>query len=62
MNRDGEAGAAEIVVVTSPDPHFAALPVSCFAGGKMVLDCWGVLPKSVAELDDLVRLGRVPAV
>jgi UDPglucose 6-dehydrogenase len=57
-----EAAVAEagIVVVTTPDRTFAALPAACFAG-KAVVDCWRILPASVAEIADVVHLGRGPA-
>ncbi|MCC6719552.1 MAG: nucleotide sugar dehydrogenase [Acetobacteraceae bacterium] len=52
---------AGIVVITTPDRAFAALPAACFAGGKVVLDCWRILPAAVAEIADVVHLGRGPA-
>ncbi len=55
---------AEMVVVATPDRQFAALPVACFAangGGKVVLDCWRILPAAVADVADVVHLGRGPA-
>ena len=50
--------AAGIVVVATPDRAFTALPALCFAGGKVVLDCWGVLAADVADVAEVVRLGR----
>jgi len=58
---EAAVAAAEIVVVTTPDPHFATLPASCFAGGKAVVDCWRILPAAVAEVADVVHIGRGPA-
>lgn len=57
-----EAAVAEagVIVVTTPDRTFAALPPACFAG-KAVVDCWRILPASVAEIADVVHLGRGPA-
>lgn len=56
--------AAAVVLVATPDRHFAALPAGCFAangGGKLVLDCWGVLPAEIAEVADVLYPGRGPA-
>ncbi len=57
-----EAAVAEagVIVVTTPDRAFAALPPACFAG-KAVVDCWRILPETVAELADVMHLGRGPA-
>jgi UDPglucose 6-dehydrogenase len=48
---------ASVVVVTTPDRAFAALPASCFAG-KVVVDFWRILPAAVADGADVVHLGR----
>lgn len=48
---------AAIVVVATPDPAFSALPASCFAG-KTVIDCWRILPPAVADVAELVLVGR----
>lgn len=48
---------AELVVVTTPDRHFAALTPGDFAG-KTVIDCWRILPAAVAEVADVVHIGR----
>ncbi|MBN8891521.1 MAG: nucleotide sugar dehydrogenase [Rhodospirillales bacterium] len=53
--------AAEIVVVTTPDPVFAALNPGCFAAGgtrRVVVDCWRVLPTAVGNVADMVHPGR----
>jgi UDPglucose 6-dehydrogenase len=57
--RDAQAAVARaaVVVVTTPDRHFAALPAGCFAG-KTVIDCWRILPDAVADVADVVHLGR----
>ena len=49
--------AAAVIVVTNPDRTFAALAPQAFAG-KAVVDCWRILPEAVAELADVVHLGR----
>lgn len=54
-------GAADIIVIASPAPEFSRLPASAFAAqGKrrVVLDCWRILPAEVADLADVVHLGR----
>lgn len=54
-------GAADIIVIASPAPEFARLPATAFAAqGKrrVVLDCWRILPAEVADLADVVHLGR----
>lgn len=48
---------ASIVVVTTPDKAFAALPAAAFAG-KTVIDCWRILPEAVAGIADVVHIGR----
>jgi len=53
--------AADIVVIATPDRAFALLPPACFAGGKTVIDCWRILPPELAEVADIVHLGRGPA-
>jgi hypothetical protein len=55
--------ASGLVVVTTPDPVFAALDPACFtAGGRrlVVLDCWRVLPAAIGEVADVVYPGRGP--
>jgi UDPglucose 6-dehydrogenase len=47
------AGAG-LVVIATPDPEFAALSGAALAG-KLVVDCWRVLPEGVA---DVVYLGK----
>jgi predicted dinucleotide-binding enzyme len=52
---------AEIVVIATPDRRFARLPLACFGtGGKIVVDCWRILPEEVAEVADVIHLGRGP--
>lgn len=53
--------AAELVVIATPDPVFAALPASCFGVGgrwRTVLDCWRVLRPEVAASARVVYPGR----
>ena len=49
---------AGIVVIATPARAFRALPPAAFGGGKIVLDCWRILPASVADVADVVHLGR----
>jgi UDPglucose 6-dehydrogenase len=53
--------AAALIVIATPDRAFAHLPPACFAGGKTVIDCWRILPPEIADLADIVHLGRGPA-
>lgn len=56
--------AADAVVVTTPAREYAALPAEYFARAgqpRVVLDCWRILPAAVADLADIVHLGRGPA-
>src|SRR6185312_8299173 len=53
--------AAEVIVITKPAPEFRDLPASAFAvRGKrrVVLDCWRILSAEVADVADVVHLGR----
>jgi len=53
--------AAEVIVITTPAPEFRDLPASAFAvRGKrrVVLDCWRILSAEVADVADVVHLGR----
>ena len=52
---------ADVVVIANPDPIFAALPAASFAGDKIVLDCWRILPPELAEMTTIVHLGGGPA-
>jgi UDPglucose 6-dehydrogenase len=62
MERAEDAvAAAQVVVVATPDRAFTLLPPACFAGGKVVIDCWRIMPPELAETVDLVHLGRGPA-
>jgi UDPglucose 6-dehydrogenase len=49
---------AGIVVIATQASAFRALSPAAFQGGKIVLDCWRILPASVAEVADVVYLGR----
>ena len=58
---EAAVSAASIVVITTPAREFAALSPACFkanGGGKIVLDCWRVLSADVADVADVVHLGR----
>lgn len=60
---DAEAaiGAAEMIVIATPALTYARLSPAVFTeGGKRrtVLDCWRVLPATVAEVADVIYLGR----
>ena len=50
--------AAEIVVIATPATAFRNLPISAFRGGKTVVDCWRILPAKVADVANVVYLGR----
>jgi UDPglucose 6-dehydrogenase len=53
--------AASLVVVMTPWPEFRDIPESAFArpGGRMtVIDCWRLIPASVAAVADIVYLGQ----
>lgn len=49
--------AASVIVVANPDRSFAGLAPERFTG-KAVVDCWRLLPEAVAEIADVVHLGR----
>jgi UDPglucose 6-dehydrogenase len=53
--------AAEVVVVATPAAEFAALGADAFTAGgrrRIVVDCWRVLPSTLAEVADIVHIGR----
>jgi UDPglucose 6-dehydrogenase len=54
---EAAVAAATVIVVTNPDRSFAALAPASFTG-KAIVDCWRILPESVAELADVIHLGR----
>ncbi len=54
---EAAVAAATVIVVTNPDRTFAALAPASFTG-KAIVDCWRILPESVAELADVIHLGR----
>ncbi|HEY0421332.1 MAG TPA: nucleotide sugar dehydrogenase [Acetobacteraceae bacterium] len=59
----GDAGsaiqAAGVVVIATNAPEYAALTAADFAGARrIVLDCWRVLTPDIAEVADVVHLGR----
>ncbi len=58
---EAAVAAATVIVITTPARAFAALPPACFAtngGGKVVVDCWRILSPAVADVADVVHLGR----
>jgi UDPglucose 6-dehydrogenase len=53
----------DVVVITTPWPEFAELPVAAFKGTRpAVVDCWRLLPEDVyGDSIEIVRLGRSTA-
>jgi UDPglucose 6-dehydrogenase len=51
-------GYAEVVVIATPAREWAALKPADFPRRIVVVDCWRVLSPEVAEVVDLVLLGR----
>jgi hypothetical protein len=53
---------SDVVVIATPWPEFAELPVDALAGDErrpVVIDCWGLLSdEAYGEVMDIVRLGR----
>jgi UDPglucose 6-dehydrogenase len=53
---------SEVVVITTPWPEFADLPLGSFNGDqrrRVVIDCWGILSEDrYGEAIEIVRLGR----
>ncbi len=52
---------ADVVVICTPDLDFAGLGAAAFTQGgrrRVVLDCWRVLSPAVAEVADVMYLGR----
>jgi UDPglucose 6-dehydrogenase len=51
---------SDIVVITTPWPEFADLPLEAHAGKRLtIVDCWGTLSEGpYEETIDIVRLGR----
>lgn len=52
---------AEVVIVVNPIPALRSMPVEAFVGGsnrKIVIDCWRILPSEIADVADVVLLGR----
>jgi UDPglucose 6-dehydrogenase len=57
---DAAIAAADIVVVVTPAPEFAALKPAAFASGgrrRIVLDYWRVLAPEVAQAADVIHIG-----
>jgi UDPglucose 6-dehydrogenase len=56
--------AAEVVVIATPAAEFTELAPSAFTQGgtrRIVLDCWRALSADIAEIADVVQLGRAAA-
>lgn len=54
---------AEIVVIANPIESLRSLPLCVFSGNqqrKILIDCWRILPASVADIADVLVLGRGP--
>ncbi|MGE0421258.1 MAG: nucleotide sugar dehydrogenase [Reyranellaceae bacterium] len=54
---------ADVVVVANPIDGLKTLPLSVFTSGeqrKVVIDCWRILPTSVADVADVLLMGRGP--
>lgn len=53
---------SEVVVITTPWPEFADLPLATLNGAqrrRVIIDCWGILPQDrYGEAIEIVRLGR----
>lgn len=53
---------SDVVVITTPWPEFADLPLASLNGGqrrRVVIDCWGILSQDrYGEAIEIVRLGR----
>jgi UDPglucose 6-dehydrogenase len=53
---------SDVVVITTPWPEFADLPLASLNGGerrRVVIDCWGILSRDrYGEAIEIVRLGR----
>jgi UDPglucose 6-dehydrogenase len=50
---------SDVVVITTPWPEFAELPLKAFKGRRpAVVDCWRLLSDAYDEAIDIVRLGR----
>jgi UDPglucose 6-dehydrogenase len=63
VSAEAAVANADVVVIATPAQEFAALAPDCFAvangaARKVVVDCWRVLPAPVAEVADVVLLGR----
>ncbi len=53
--------AAEVIVITTPSQSYARLSPAVFAQRgrrRTVVDCWRILPVAVAEVADVLHLGR----
>jgi UDPglucose 6-dehydrogenase len=53
---------SDVVVITTPWPEFADLPLGALNGGpgrRVIIDCWGVLSEDrYGEAIEIVRIGR----
>jgi UDPglucose 6-dehydrogenase len=53
---------SDVVVITTPWPEFADLPLADGNEGPLVIDCWGIVPvERVQQPTTVIRLGRALA-
>lgn len=58
---EAAVSAADVVVVATPAPMFASLDPRAFVERgrrRIVLDCWRILPDAIANVADVIPLGR----
>jgi len=58
---EAAVAAAEVVVIATPARAFAEIAPDAFAEGgrrRVVVDCWRLVPESVARIATVIRLGR----
>jgi UDPglucose 6-dehydrogenase len=50
---------SDVVVITTPWPEFADLPLADAGEGPVVIDCWGIVPaERLQDPTSVIRLGR----
>lgn len=58
---EAAVGASDIVVIATPAHEFANLDPRAFVQRgrrRIVIDCWRILPDAIADVADVVQLGR----
>jgi hypothetical protein len=50
---------SDVVVIATPWPEFAELPLNGDGEGPIIIDCWGVFRSS--DSGNVIRLGRALA-